>query len=121
MRYFHFFVISLIFLVFPGGIVQAQVNEKTLEDLISLKTDMTKKNELEHRYVIQLGSYSQMNEAVDVLENFKEKYPDVLGRLEYESPNYKAWVGSFTSRLSAERMYAELKKEFRSAFVFRPH
>src|SRR5699024_1743573 len=120
MRYFQFFIVGLLFFQGNAVLAQSKVQEETLEELMALKTEMTKKNELEHRYVIQLGSFSRMRDAEDVLTEFKKGHPDVFARLEYESPNYKAWVGSFTSRLSAERLYTMLKKEFKSAFVFKP-
>lgn len=122
MRYFQMLTIILVFCLWNGGQVQAQtaLPEATLEDLVALKAEMVKKNELGRRYVIQLGSYSSMTHAEEVLKEFKENYPDTYGRMQYESPNYKVWVGSFTSRLAAERLFVKVKEEFKSAFVFRP-
>lgn len=120
MKLFQVFIVGFVFFYGIQLSAQSRVQEEELADLLELKADMTKKNELEHRYVIQLGSYNSMGDAEKVLEEFKEEYPDILGRMEYESPNYKVWVGSFTSRLSAERLYVKLKEEFKSAFVFKP-
>lgn len=119
MKKINLLLVLSLFLYSGIGFAQSADKSK-LNDLLMLKSDMVQKNEIEHRYVIQLGSYSQMTEAEEALKTFKQSHPDWPARLEYESPNYKVWIGSFTSRLSAERLYVNVKKEFKSAFVLKP-
>ena len=38
----------------------------------------------------------------------------------YETPNYKIWVGNFYNQLEADKKLIEIRKKFRSAFIFRP-
>lgn len=124
MRYLQSLGIGLLscFFCWNTGFAQSgsHSEDPRIEELIALKAEMVKKNELEQRYVVQLGSYSSIKDAQSALEDFKSEYEDIYGRLQYESPNYKVWVGSFTSRLAAERLFVLLKKEFKSAFVFKP-
>lgn len=96
------------------------VSDQKIEELLQLKAEMVKKNQLDGRYVIQLGSFSSMDRANETMKAFQATYPDLPVRLEYESPNYKIWAGLFTSRLSAERLFVTLKEKYKSAFVFRP-
>ena len=38
----------------------------------------------------------------------------------YETPNYKVWVGNYYTQLEADKRLIEIRKKFRSAFIFRP-
>lgn len=91
-----------------------------IEELLSLKADLTKKNKLGGRYKIQLGSYRSMENAQKIKEEFEEEFSNFPVSLEYESPNYKVWVGDFTSRLAAERAFLKFKEDFKSSFIFKP-
>jgi len=56
---------------------------------------------------------------IDKLLNLK-KDPQYRSSLEYETPNYKIWVGNFRSRLEADRALVKVKRKFTSAFIFKP-
>lgn len=92
-----------------------------IDELIELKSKLTQENKLGNRYKIQLGSFSSMKSAEEVLKKFKSEYAELPADLEYEAPNYKVWVGDFTSRLAAERVFLKMKKKYKSAFVFKPN
>ena len=38
----------------------------------------------------------------------------------FETPNYKVRIGKYKSKIEAEKKLKEIKKEFKSAFVFKP-
>lgn len=40
--------------------------------------------------------------------------------LQYQTPNYKVWIGKFFDRLSADKFLMEVKKTYPNAFVLRP-
>lgn len=88
--------------------------------LLELNADMIKNNKIGQRYKIQLGSFSSMKTAQEIKSEFESKYRDFPVQLQYESPNYKVWVGDFTSRLAADRVFLKIKDSYKSAFVFKP-
>ena len=45
---------------------------------------------------------------------------DLPSILEFETPNYKIWVGNFRNKLEADRTLLKVQKEFPNAFVFKP-
>jgi sporulation domain protein len=47
----------------------------------------------------------------------KNKYKQYPALLTFESPNYKVRIGSFRTRLEAEKNLIEIKKSYPAAFV----
>lgn len=90
-----------------------------ITELLNLKTQLTKDNELTDRYKIQLYS-GEREQAYSMLKNYKNKVGTWSSSIEYQTPNYKVWVGNFRNRLEADRALLKIKKEFDSAFIFKP-
>lgn len=90
-----------------------------IDELVSLKTKMTKNNAFGQRYKIQVF-YGNNAEATKVLKEFKEKHPNWPALITYQAPNYKVWVGDFRNRLEADRAFLKVKKDYSSAFIFKP-
>ncbi|WP_121666808.1 SPOR domain-containing protein [Mesonia aquimarina] len=104
----------------------AQDNTKNIEqdplipELLVLQSKMTESNELGDRYKIQLFYGSTLSEANKVKKEFENNYKNWPVSIEFETPNYKVWVGDFRNKLEAERAYIKLKEDFKSAFIFKP-
>lgn len=111
---------------FSGLNLSAQENKSKVtapplvQELLVLKSKMTESNELNERYKIQLFSGSTLDEANKTRRKFKEKHPNQPASIEYQTPNYKVWVGDFRDRLEAERLFITIKEDFKSSFVFKP-
>lgn len=87
-----------------------------IDKLLDLKKNISIEAE---RFKIQI--YSGNRSAAEAAkENFKEAYPQYVSSLEYETPNYKIWIGNFRSRLEADRALVKIKRKFTSAFIFKP-
>lgn len=96
------------------------INEDpTIKELLELKKDINKDEKNSDRYKIQIY-YGDRSTA----ENRKSKFDTSVGKwqsqLVYESPNYKIWIGSFRSRLEADRALVDVQKRFPDAFIFKP-
>jgi len=52
----------------------------------------------------------------EYIEIFKDSSVNII----YETPNYKIWVGNFFNQLEADKQLMDIRKKFRSAFIFRP-
>ena len=98
----------------PIGTVSINANSN-IEKL--LKTKFNLKNN--SNYKIQLY-YGSLNKAHDVLNKFNGKHKEWKGKIEYETPNYKVWVGNFQSRIEADKALMEISKNFPHAFIFKP-
>ena len=91
-----------------------------IQELGVLKAKMVENNTLNERYKIQLFYGSNLNEANKVKKEFETTYSEWRSDIVFETPNYKVWVGDFRNRLEAERAFVKLKKDFKSAIIFKP-
>ena len=100
----------------------AQVNitqDAKIPQLLELKNELSNDNELGDHYKIQIYS-GNATQAGTILKRFKNKVGTWKSDIEYETPNYKVWVGSFRNRLEADRALIQIKKEFPNALIFKP-
>ena len=93
--------------------------DKNISTLLDIKKEMNK-NELDsERYKIQIYSGGR-SEAHDAEEEFSKIFTDWKPTIQYETPNFKIWAGNFRTRLEADRALKIIKREFPSAFIFKP-
>ena len=90
-----------------------------IKDLVFLKKNLEKLNKLSDGYTIQLY-YGEKSRANSVLKKYKNVYDSWPASIEYETPNYKVWVGNFSSRFEADRVLLKIKPHFPSAFILKP-
>jgi len=91
--------------------VNADPNIETL-----LNSKFAEKNNA--NYKIQLY-YGSLNKAHSVLSKFNSKHSEWPGKIEYETPNYKVWVGNYQTRIEADKALIQISKNFPSAFIFK--
>jgi hypothetical protein len=119
------FFASIIFL-FTSEILSAQTPSVTvnadprIDQLLHVKKQLEKENKLGDGFTIQLY-YGSLNQANEVLKNYRFSYGTWPASIEYETPNYKVWVGNFGTRLEADRALVEIKSKFTSAFILKPN
>jgi len=90
--------------------------DQDIEKLLAIKKGMNAAEEATGRYKIQIysGNRADAEDAkIKVYSSFTWK-----STLVYETPNYKIWVGSFRTRLEADRALQKIKNKFPSAFIF---
>ena len=91
--------------------------DKEIEALLEIKKDIETSS---NRYKIQIYSGASRGSAEAARSKFSESYSDWPSSIEYETPNYKIWVGNFRNRLEADRALIRIKKTFINAFIFEP-
>lgn len=102
---------------------EGQINidqNKKIPQLLDLKMEMSQNNAFGERYKIQIF-YGNNGEANTVIKEFRKEHPGWKATIEYQTPNYKVWVGDFRNRLEADRAFLEIEDEYTSAFIFRPN
>ena len=87
-----------------------------IESLLKLKKEVNRKAK---NFKIQIYNGSRSG-AENAREKFRSSYGGWAVSMEYETPNYKIWVGNFKTRLEADRALLRVKKKFSNAFIFKP-
>ncbi|MBB6679899.1 SPOR domain-containing protein [Aequorivita sp. 609] len=97
-----------------------QVNQDPkITQLLDLKKSLEKDNKLTDGYTIQLY-YGELDKANQILRKYKGSFSNWPASIEYETPNYKVWAGSFDTRIEAERALLKIQQSFSSAFILKP-
>lgn len=122
-RPFNLLIICLL-IVFSSELAVAQSGTLTVNQdakitqLLDIKKSLEKENKLSDGFTIQLY-YGNLKKANSVMSNYRNKHASWPASIEYETPNYKVWVGNYTSRLEADRALLEIKRNFPAAFVLK--
>ena len=111
--------ICLLFSCFPilsqNG--KVKINQSTkLDSIIKLKKELNGKIQ---NLRIQIFNGDRENAEL-VMKEYLKIFNDTSASIIYETPNYKIWVGNFYNQLEADKKLIEIRKKFRSAFIFRP-
>lgn len=109
------FIISVLLIFFTKNLLAQQATVTVNEDakisqLLELKKQLEKDNKLSDGFTIQLY-YGELSKANSVIKKYRNSYGAWPASIEYETPNYKVWVGNFSSRLEADRALVEVQKD----------
>ena len=95
------------------------INEdEKITRLLELKKELEKENKLADGFTIQIHN-GELNKSNEVLRKYRNKHGAWPASIEYETPNYKVWVGNFSSRLEADRALLEVQRTFDAAFILK--
>lgn len=113
------FSILVIFVVFffSAQTFYAQeqkTDNQLIEEFVDKKKDFNK--EFGYGFRIQLYNGFEV-EAKKTRAKFRLEFPDIKTYLVYRQPEWKIQVGTYKTKLEADRALLEIKKEFRSAIV----
>jgi len=117
---------ALLFCTLFAGRSMAQTGNVTVtqdarfEELLNEKRKISASITVNDRYKIQIF-YGENDKARKALQDFKKDFKGMDGTIIFESPTYKVWVGSFRSRIEAEKNLAGIKKKYPYALLVRPN
>lgn len=111
------FTLSQSTLAQQGSIALNQ--DEKITKLLEVKKKMDNDENATDRFKIQIYSGDRAN-AEKTQTQFKNKFDSWKSTLVYETPNYKIWIGSFRTRLEADRALVEIKEAFSNGFIFKP-
>jgi hypothetical protein len=113
-------IISCMLFLFSTKIM-AQQGQVTVEQSREIDKLLEFKKDLKTIELFKIQIYSgSRSVAENTRSKFNSSYADIPSTIEYDTPNYKIWVGNFRSRLEADRALLKVKKEFPAAFIFVP-
>lgn len=84
--------------------------------LLKLKKEVNKER-LNYKIQVYSGNRSGAEKA---RVEFRNVYTDWSTSMEYETPNYKVWIGNFNTQLEADRALLKIKENYIHAFIFKP-
>lgn len=119
--FFYIVFISVFAISINAQNTTITINEDAkIPELLNLKKSLEKDNKLAVGYTIQLY-YGELSEANTIIKEYKNSFDSWPASIEYETPNYKVWVGNFNTRLEADRARLEIKEKFPDAFILKPN
>ena len=95
------------------------VEDDKIPQMLNLKKSLEENNDLTDGYTIQLF-YGEKIKANTIINRYRNSFSTWPASIKYETPNYKVWVGNFSTRLEADRALLEIKEKFSSAFILKP-
>ncbi|WP_318642518.1 SPOR domain-containing protein [Flavobacterium ardleyense] len=120
------FIYSIMLMTFFNTNSSAQQGSVTLsqdanfEQLLNEKRKINSSLIANNRYKIQIFNGDNASSKKQLLD-FKREFRQYESTIVFSTPIYKVWVGSFKSRIEAERNLEILKKKYPKAFLIKPN
>ena len=114
--------IFFIIISFSATTLFAQKGKVTINQSSEIDSIIKLKKELNSKIQnlrIQIFNGDRENAEL-VMKEYLKIFNDTSANIVYETPNYKIWIGNFYNQLEADKKLIEVRKKFRSAFIFRP-
>jgi hypothetical protein len=116
---------GLFLALLPAVNAQAQTagnvqQDERFEQLLAEKRKINSAITVNDRYKVQIF-YGDNEKARKTLQDFKREFKTTDGTIIFESPTYKVWVGSYKSRIEAERNLTEIRKKYPYALIVKPN
>ncbi len=97
------------------GTIKVESSE-SVKALIAKKRAYNKSLKHVEGFKIQLF-YGSEQGAIKVKDDFDSVFTKVESELKFHSPDWKVWIGSYKTRLEADRALVEIKEGFPSAII----
>lgn len=118
-----FLLVILAFTTHQKIFSQTSVNlnqDDKFEQLLNEKRKINASITVNDRYKIQIFN-GDAESAKTTLFDYKKANKNSDGTIVFVTPIYKIWVGSFKTRIEAEKNLVDLKKKFPLAFLVKPN
>jgi hypothetical protein len=118
VKYLTIFILTVLF-THSVKAQQGQVNiiqDSDIDKLLEYKKDI----KTSKVYKIQVYQSVDPDLAEREKDNFLNLFEEWPAEIIWNTPNYKVWIGNFSTRLEAERAYKKIKKEYMYALILQP-
>ncbi len=124
MKYF----LVVFFSVVIGFTALAQVQKdnrfvvtESVNSLLQKRYDCLQLHKTTQKYYhVQLYNGRQIGNARSIKNDFSASFPEISVSIEWESPEYKVWVGDFETKLAADQALLRIKQSYPNAFIVNP-
>lgn len=89
------------------------------EQLLNEKRKINASLTVNDSYKIQIYNGGSEN-AKKTLNEFRQEFNDIDATIVFNTPNYKVWIGSFKTRIEAERNLANIKDRYKNVLLIKP-
>ena len=89
------------------------------EQLLNEKRKINASLTVNDSYKIQIYTGGSEN-AKKTLNEFRQEFNDIDATIVFNTPNYKVWVGSFRTRIEAERNLVTIKDRYKNVLLIKP-
>ena len=94
--------------------------DEKIEKLLQEKRKNNSGITINDKFKIQIF-YGNIDESKKTLLAFKKEFILLDGTIIFSNPSYKVWVGSFKSKIEAEKSLINIKKKYPSAVIIEPN
>lgn len=91
-----------------------------IDQLLTEKRKANAAITINDKYKIQIF-FGSIDDAKKNLALFKKLFRNIDGTIVFSNPSYKVWVGSYRTKIEAEKALIEFKKKFQSAHLINPN
>lgn len=91
-----------------------------IDQLLAEKRKNNSSITINDKYKIQIF-FGSIEESKKTLTSFKKDFKNMDGTIIFSNPSYKVWVGSFKSKIEAEKALLSIKKKYPSANIINPN
>ena len=118
-------ILSFLLIGFSTCYVCAQDQNITInqdpkfEQLLNEKRKINTSLTVNDSYKIQVFTGSSEN-AKKTLNEFRQEFTDIDATIVFNTPNYKVWVGSFRTRIEAEKTLVNIKDRYKNVLLIKP-
>ena len=90
------------------------------EQLLNEKIKLNPSLFINEKYKIQIYN-GDSESSKKALNDFKKSYSQFDATIIFNTPTYKVWVGSFKTRIDAEKNLQDIVKNYPKAFLVKPN
>ncbi|SHF72018.1 Sporulation related domain-containing protein [Flavobacterium fluvii] len=118
-------ILSALLLVALSPKMKAQDQNSSIsqdpkfEQLLNEKRKINTSLTVNDSYKIQIYSGGSEN-AKKTLTEFKQEFKDLDATIVFNTPNYKIWIGSFKTRIEAEKNLVNIKDRYKNVLLIKP-
>jgi len=94
--------------------------DEKIEKLLLEKRKNNSAITINDKFKIQIF-FGNIEESKKTLLAFKKDFLLIDGTIIFSNPSYKVWVGSFKSKIEAEKSLIQIKKKYLSAVIIEPN
>lgn len=111
--------------IFCCANIEAQTQKNNFITETKIKNILLEKQKIntiitsKERYKIQIFN-GEFEKSKKVINQFKQDFNDIDATIVFKTPNYKVYVGSFKTRMEAERNLIEIKKKYKNILLIKP-
>lgn len=94
--------------------------DEKVERLLNEKRKSNSAITINDKFKIQIY-FGTIEESKKTLVAFKKDFTQTDGTIIFSNPSYKVWVGSFKSKIEAEKALVAIKKKYTTAVIIEPN